>query len=642
MRAQVARRVGRYLVIPAALALITPCALAQWLEFVDETANRLVASAALGVDDLEEKDYAWGDVDRDGDIDLVIVRKEPFTSAGKRRNVLLLNENGVLMDRTDEFASESDVPGDLGFRTPTNDRDVQLVDLDLDGWLDMVTAVTISDGDPKHLGHPRIYMNKRDDPGTGNWLGFRHEDARIPTMLSHTGQAGFNPRFCSVAVGDVTGDGYPDLWFGDYDSSGAGGNAQPPGADYNDRLLVNQGASKPGFFDDLTSSRFIGGNVPGQGQPFEVSAFGAAEAIGDINGDGVDDIVKQTSLNSPRYVGIAYNDVFAEGFFDTYQVVDEEQPYFIAVGDLNNDDRLDVIVQDDNEDHYYINLGNGGDGLADFTVKDFSWDVAGDEGFGSNTIITDLNNDSWNDVIIADVDVDIPGCDRRTQIYHNLGGQPGDIVTLLEETTGTGCAGFPSPASCIVASIPGNKLRGTHDVAVFDLDGDGWKDLVIGRCSGTEVYLNQPPPPAGGVPDGDGVPGTQLTVDKAPQDRVALAWGDSCQIGDTDYEIYEGTLGDFASHVPVTCTTGGATQRAFSPGPASTYYLVVPSNDEAEGSYGVDSGGAARTQGVTACRPQSVELCEELESRQTRSGSFRNSDQVRNRSVRSPGSDLGD
>ncbi len=164
--------------------------------------------------------------------------------------------------------------------------------------------------------------------------------------------------------------------------------------------------------------------------------------------------------------------------------------------------------------------------------------------------------------------------------------------------------------ACIVASIPGNKLRGTHDLAVFDIDGDGWKDLVIGRCGGTEIYLNQPPAPAGGVPNGDGVPGTQLTLDKAPLDRITLAWGDSCQIGDGDYEIYEGTLGDLASHVPVTCTTGGATQRTFSPGPASTYYLIVPSNEEAEGSYGVDSNGAARTQGVAACRPQSVELCE--------------------------------
>ena len=33
--------------------------------------------------DVEEKDYAWADFDGDGDIDLVNVRKQPFTSTGK-------------------------------------------------------------------------------------------------------------------------------------------------------------------------------------------------------------------------------------------------------------------------------------------------------------------------------------------------------------------------------------------------------------------------------------------------------------------------------------------------------------------------------------------------------------------------------
>jgi hypothetical protein len=43
----------------------------QWVQFQNETATRLVSDPSLGINDTEEKDYAWGDVDKDGDIDLV-------------------------------------------------------------------------------------------------------------------------------------------------------------------------------------------------------------------------------------------------------------------------------------------------------------------------------------------------------------------------------------------------------------------------------------------------------------------------------------------------------------------------------------------------------------------------------------------
>jgi hypothetical protein len=477
-----------------ALAVTLPAGAvpAQWLDLVDETATRIVSDPALGVADVEEKDYAWGDVDNDGDVDLVVVRKEPFTSPGKRTNVLFLNEGGVLVDRTLQYVTASTVGGDQGFLTPTNDRDVQLVDLSGDGWLDIVTAVTISDGDPKHIGHPRLYINLGEN-GSGDWLGFQHRNNLMPTMVSYTNQTGFNPRFCSVAVGDVTGDDRPDLWFGDYDSSGAGGFEQPEGADFNDRLLVNGPNAR---FVDATVPRFLGTiQIPNSDdQPFEISAFGAAGAIADMNGDGFNDIVKQTSLTSPLYVGIAYNNPANEGVFDTYEVVNNQSPYFISVGDLNKDSLLDIVITDDGADRFLLIQGNGADGLADFVSFNFAFDAASDDGFGSNSVIADLNDDTWPDVLIADVDVDISGCSRRMHVYRNLGGTPGGPVTLREETSGTGCqTSAGNPASCLVASIPADKLEGVHDVAVFDLDGDGRKDLIVGRCTGTEVYMNRAP-----------------------------------------------------------------------------------------------------------------------------------------------------
>ncbi len=476
----------------AVAALATLPAGAAWVNFQDQTSTRLVAATGLGATDPDEKDYAWGDVDKDGDIDLVVVRKQGWTTPGKRVNVLFRNENGVLTDRTTQFATDSSVSGDFGFNTPTNDRDVVLTDVDGDTWLDIVTAVTISDTDPKYIGHPRIYHNKGND-GNGQWLGFRYEETWIPTMLTYSGASGFNPRFCSVAAGDLTGDGKPELWFGDYDASGVGGGSpEPAGADFNDKLLINQGN---GHYQDQTTTRF-NNNVPSPiGAPFMVSAFGAAAAIADMNGDGLLDIVKQTSLNSPLYVGISQNNPGNQGMFSTHEVITQQSPYFVSVGDLNNDGKLDAVITDDGADRYLINLGNTNPGgTPAFTARNFSFDAASDDGFGSQSVVADLDNDGWNDVLISDVDVDTPGCGRRLHIYRNLGGTPGGMVNLQEQTAGTGCQNSAgNPPTCLVAGIPSDKLEGVHNTAVFDLNGDGWKDLVLGRCAGTSVYLNVPP-----------------------------------------------------------------------------------------------------------------------------------------------------
>ena len=80
------------LTIPA----LTASAMAQnWVNFADETSVRMPVSGndpSITVNDTQEKDYAWGDVDLDGDIDLVCVRKQPFTSTGRDTNILFMNE----------------------------------------------------------------------------------------------------------------------------------------------------------------------------------------------------------------------------------------------------------------------------------------------------------------------------------------------------------------------------------------------------------------------------------------------------------------------------------------------------------------------------------------------------------------------
>jgi hypothetical protein len=493
----------------------------RWVQFENETATRLVSDPALGVSDPEEKDYAWGDVDRDGDVDLVVVRKQPGTSAGRRRNVLFLNEGGVLVDRTELYATDTDVPGDQGFLTLTNDRDVVLADFDGDGWLDIATAVTISDGLPKAVSHPRIYVNKGALGGA--WQGFRFESARSPqlyVMLPSGDPDLTRPqpgRFCAIASGDVDDDGDVDLYLGDYDSSGvvnSGGLTEPAGVDLDDRLWINDGN---GFFTDSYRTRLS--------EAMLESAFNVADVIADVNGDGLNDIVKDTALTPPhQFVGVAYNKPSDPGVFDLYQSAQMGAPYFVSVDDLNNDGRLDMVITDDQRDRYRLNQGNDAVGQVLWSpplqVTYPSGAAYQDDGFGGQSVIADLDKDGFKDVLISDMDVDAvpasPDCTRRLHVYHNLGNVP-EVGLVEEAETASASVGWKG-----AVGLGASDLRGTYNVAAFDLDADGDDDLVLGRCTGTSVWTNTlcrlkasgtPLPNSTGLPGRIGWSGTAALAD---------------------------------------------------------------------------------------------------------------------------------
>ena len=88
--------------------------------------------------------------------------------------------------------------------------------------------------------------------------------------------------------------------------------------------------------------------------------------------------------------------------------------------------------------------------------------------------------------------------------------------------------------------------------------------------------------------------------------NLDLSWSPSCAAGDTDYEIYEGTVGTWYSHTPLTCTTGSATSAQVAPGGGNRYYLVVPTDLTVEGSYGVASDLTERPSLGSACLTQQI------------------------------------
>ena len=104
------------------------------------------------------------------------------------------------------------------------------------------------------------------DSKTFEGRGIVSGSARGPALISRTPLSFLGD--VDIRTGDVTGDQSPDLYFVDYDSSVTGSADQPPGADYNDRLLINDGT---GLFTDSFEMRMSAGML--------WSAFGVAGAI---------------------------------------------------------------------------------------------------------------------------------------------------------------------------------------------------------------------------------------------------------------------------------------------------------------------------------------------------------------------------
>src|SRR5262249_27081206 len=142
-----------------------------------------------------------------------------------------------------------------------------------------------------------------------------------------------------------------------------------------------------------------------------------AAVIADMDNDGDQDIVKCNS----GVVLIFRNG--GAGFFDmvdpTYAIVPPFQldaaAYNVEVGNLNGDGLLDLVITEDGVDRYTLNDGSIIDGAPDATLS-FPQSTAG---FGGESVIADLDNDGWNDVLISDVDEEIPGCGRVSDILRN-------------------------------------------------------------------------------------------------------------------------------------------------------------------------------------------------------------------------------
>ncbi|MEO1208320.1 MAG: Ig-like domain-containing protein [Cyanobacteria bacterium J06638_20] len=303
-------------------------------------------------------------------------------------------------------------------------------------------------------------------------------------------------------AGDINGDGFDDLIIGAY-------GADPDGSSSAGESYVVFGSNQ-GFVASLNLSDLDGSNgfVLNGIAPFDYSGVSVSDA-GDINGDGLDDLIigaYSADPNSGSYAGESYV-VFgrAQGFAASLNLSDLDGSNGFALngiaaydysggsvsgaGDINGDGIDDLVIGAAYADPNGNRSGEsyvvfGGQGFA--ASLDLS-DLDGSNGFVLNGIAAydysggsvsgagDINGDGIDDLIIGADGAD-PNGDRSGQSYVVFGNDQG-FANRLNLSDLDGSNGF------VLNGIAEGDRSGVSVSEAGDINGDGIGDLIIGAVS---------------------------------------------------------------------------------------------------------------------------------------------------------------
>ena len=193
----------------------------------------------------------------------------------------------------------------------------------------------------------------------------------------------------------------------------------------------------------------------------------ASVSVGDLNGDGLLDIVLGKGRHWPLYNRVLLNDGKG-GFTASNLGTAPDRTYSAALADIDRDGDLDIIVSNDAPDRKLVYLN---DGKGHFTEAG----TFGSPNWSTRYVtVADLNGDGYPDIVAA----------NRGDYPDLVDGKPGEgphVPTPSFVCLNDGKGHFPA-----CEALP---TESATSIVAADLDGDGALDLFVPHRDGGQSII---------------------------------------------------------------------------------------------------------------------------------------------------------
>ena len=341
-------------------------------------------------------------------------------------------------------------------------------------------SVTIADLDKDHLAD--IIVSNADSHSVGIFYG--NGDGTFENVALHLVRPNSIPRH--ALSGDFNNDTLPDIAVAMYGSSEIG-----IFLGYGNRTFSSPQFYSGGFhsgphclqFDDLNDDRYIDivianldasnvgilfGNGDGTFKDIVLYDMGAdtasySLALADCNNDDVVDVIF-ADYTKNEIVVIFRNGYQSFGGYTSLPYLNNSKPTSVAVGHLNNDNNLDIVIANSGNDNVGILHGHG-DGTFTEAVM---YSIGKDASQPSSIALDDFNSDTFLDIIVANSYSDT--------VSLLLGSSDGSFYNVTTFSTGR----VSKPVSIIAGDFNYDGIldivaanAGTNNVALLIGNGNG-------------------------------------------------------------------------------------------------------------------------------------------------------------------------